>query len=195
MFNPKVKPSWQVSSSHFGQREASFWGSQSCTEVMPREVGNQPCRKASELCTAAHQRIFTGNTQQSILMLKYRLKFQFQVNSKFTSEAIFSQVAVNLFILLSCSQVNSLPQIIKPSVVLRGCTIGHTLGNLPGPWHGHWTPSPTCIGFKTPELQPFFGHFCSLGSIDSFGGEATQESPNPIVLSPKAEHCLCVPRD
>lgn len=108
---------------------------------MLRELGNQPCRKASELRTAAHQRIFSGNTQQSILMLKCRLKFQFQVNSKFTSEDIFSQVAVSLFILLSCSQVNSLPQIIKPSVVLRGCTIGRTLENAPGSRHGHQSPS------------------------------------------------------
>lgn len=103
---------------------------------MPRELGNQPCRKASELRTAAHQRVFSGNTQQSILMLKSRLKFQFQVNSKFTSEDILSQVAVSLFIPLSCSQVNFLPQIIKPSVVLRGCTIGHTLENTPAPRHG-----------------------------------------------------------
>jgi len=107
---------------------------------MPCKLGDQPCRKASKLCTAAHQRIFTGNTQQSILMLKSRLKFQFQVNSKFTNEDIFSQVAVSLFILLSCSQVNSLPQIIKPTVALRGCTIGHTLENPPGPQHGFWSP-------------------------------------------------------
>lgn len=140
LFNPKVKPCWQVSSSHSGQREASFWGSQSRTEAMPCEPGAQPCRKASQLCPAAHQRVFAGNTQQSILMLKSRLKFQFQVNSKFTSEGIFSQVAVSLFILLSCSQVNSLPRIIKPSVGLRDCTIGHTLEDTPGLRRGLRSP-------------------------------------------------------
>lgn len=39
-------------------------------------------------------------------MLKSRLKFQLQVNSKFTSGDIFSQVAVSLFTLPSCSQIN-----------------------------------------------------------------------------------------
>lgn len=111
---------------------------------MPCEPGAQPCRTASQLCPAAHQRVFAGNTQQSILMLKSRLKFQFQVNSKFTSEGIFSQVAVSLFILLSCSQVNSLPRIIKPSVGLRDCTIGHTLEDTPG---------PRC-GLRSPCLPP-----------------------------------------
>lgn len=154
MFNPKVKPCWQVSSSHFGQREASFRGSQSCAELMPREFGDQPCRKASEVCTAAHQRLFNGNTQQSILMLKSRLKFQFQVNSKFTSEDIFSQVAVSLFILLSCSQVKSLSHIIKPSVVLRGCTIGHTLENTPGPQRGCRSPSIPAASHLHPIQSP-----------------------------------------
>lgn len=107
---------------------------------MPCELGDQPCRKASQLCPAAYQRVFGGNTQQSILMLKSRLKFQFQVNSKFTSEGIFSQVAVSLFILLSCSQVNSLPRIIKPSVGLRVCTIRHTREDTPGPRHGLRSP-------------------------------------------------------
>lgn len=177
---------------------------------MPRELGDQPCRKASKLCTATHQRIFTGNTQQSILMLKSRLKFQFQVNSKFTNEDIFSQVAVSLFILLSCSQVNSLPQIIKPSVMLRGCTIGHTLENTPGPQRGRWTPSlPPASHLHTIQspraatlLWAFLqsgptepGPLCLQGCQPSFGREGTQESPNPIALSPRGEHCVYFPRD
>lgn len=137
---------------------------------MPRELGDQPCRKASELCTAAHQRIFTGNTQQSILMLKPGLEFRFQVNSKFTSEYVFSQVPVSLFIGLSCSQVNPLPQIIKPSVVLRGCTIGHTLENTPGPQHGHqssFLPLVShCHPIQSPRAATPLEHICSMGSTD-----------------------------
>lgn len=145
----------------------------------------------------------TQNTQKSILKLKSRLKFQFQVNSKFTSGDIFSQVAVSLFTLPSRSQVNFLPQIIKPSVGLRDDTIGHTLENTPGALHGCQSlclpQPPTCIRFKSPELQPYLGHFCNLGSTDlgplcfqgcqpSFVKEVAQGSPSSAALSPRAEH-------
>lgn len=179
LFNPKVKPCWQVSSSHSGQREASFWGSQSRTEAMPCEPGAQPCRTASQLCPAAHQRVFAGNTQQSILMLKSRLKFQFQVNSKFTSEGIFSQVAVSLFILLSCSQVNSLPRIIKPSVGLRDCTIGHTLEDTPGPRRGLRSPS-------SPSLPPRYKQ--KLQSCNPTMGISTASSTQ--IQRSKTHHLL-----
>lgn len=112
----------------------------------------------------------TQNTQQSILMLKSRLKFQLQVNSKFTSGDIFSQVAVSLFTLPSCSQVNFLPRVIRPSVRLRDCTMGNTLENTPGALPGcqslYLSQTPTHIQFKTPELQSYFGYFCNLGSTD-----------------------------
>lgn len=144
----------------------------------------------------------TQNAQQSILMLKSRLKFQFQVNSKFTSGDIFSQVAVSLFTLPSCSQVNFMPRIIKPSVRLRDCTIGDTLENTPGALHGCQSlclpQHPTCIKFKTPELQPYFGHFCSLGSTNrgplclqgfqpSFVKEVAEGSSSSTALSLRAE--------
>lgn len=155
LFNPKVKLCWQVSSSRSGQREAAFWGRQSRTEVGPCEPGAQPCRKASLLCPAAHQRLFTGNARQSIPMLKSRLEFQFQVNSKFTSEGIFSQVAVSLFILLSCSQVNSSPRIIKPSVGLRVCrTKGRALEETPEPHHGCRSPCFPSVSYPCTIQSP-----------------------------------------
>lgn len=95
-------------------------------------------------------------------MLKSRLKFQFQVNSKFTSGGIFSQVAVSLFTLPSCSQVNFLPWIIKPSVGLRDCTIGHTLENTPRALHGCQSlcvsPSPSpAFNVKLLSSNPTLG--------------------------------------
>lgn len=194
LFNPKVKLCWQVSSSRSGQREAAFWGRQSHTEAGPCELGAQPCRKASPLCPAAHQRLFTGNARQSIPMLKSRLKFQFQVNSKFTSEGIFSQVAVSLFILLSCSQVNSSPRIIKPSVGLRVCrTKGHALEDTPGPHHGPWAWTPislqshTCVQFKALNLQPYHRHGLYQPRTTvlrdcqpCFGKEGTRGKPHPM---------------
>lgn len=97
------------------------------------------------------------NARQSIPMLKSRLKFQFQVNSKFTREGIFSQVAVSLFILLSCSQVNSSPWIIKPTVGLRVCrTKGHALEDTPEPHHGCRSP---CF--------PSVSHLCTIQSPKS----------------------------
>lgn len=136
-------------------------------------------------------------------MLKSRLKFQLQVNSKFTSGDIFSQVAVSLFTLPSCSQINFLSRIITLSVGLRDCTIGHTLENTPGALCGCQSfclsQPPTCIQFKPPELQPCFGHFCSLGSADlgplslqgfqpSLVKEVTWGSPSSTALSLREEH-------
>lgn len=146
----------------------------------------------------------TQNTQQSILMLKSRLKFQLQVNSKFTSGDIFSQVAVSLFTLPSCSQVNFSPRVIRPSVRLRDCTMRNTLENTPGALPGcqslYLFQSPTHIQFKTPELQSYFGYFCNMGSTDPqipfslqdfhslLVREVAQGSPNSIALSLRDEH-------
>lgn len=144
----------------------------------------------------------TQNIQHSILMLKSRLKFQFQVNSKFTSGDIFSQVAVSLFTLPSCSQLSFLPWIIKPSVRLKDCTIGHTLENTPGWLPGLVSPPASHLhSILNPELPPYFGHFCNLGSISlgplclqgfqpSFVKEVAWGSPNSTALSLRAEPCV-----
>lgn len=136
-------------------------------------------------------------------MLKSRLKFQLQVNSKFTSGDIFSQVAVSLFALPSCSLINFLPRIITPSVRLRDCTIGHTLEKTPGALRGCQSlcllQPPTCIQFKTPDCIHALGisAIWVLLTWDPFPSRAFSPpcsrrvawgSPNSTALSLRDEH-------